>query len=131
MHEYTGAESIDYVIDKFKKNPTLLSQAKQMMQQTSSTIYIQSQSTTNFCHRFKLPMNLPQKLLKIFGVQDTKLQTDFTKLGYHTNRMYTDMYYQPLMVMYLTGVYLKDDMLKKLSLFRQPQPLKRLKKIQN
>ena len=117
MATYTGAESIDYIIEKFKKNRNLLVELKRQLQSVTSQIYMKSHASTTFCHRFNLPMNLPTKLFKIYGIPPEKLKDDFRQLGFQKNRMYEDTYYQAIMVLYLTGLYLKDIELRKMALF--------------
>ena len=117
MAKYTGVESIDYAIERLKKNPSLVADLKRKLQQVTSQVYLDAQTSTTFCHRFLIPSNLPNILFKIYGVPEEKIKQDFRHFGMHTNKMYEDPYYQSLLILYLAGVYLNDEALRKLSLF--------------
>ena len=117
MGKYTGAESIDYIIDKFKSNSSLRVNLKQKLQQITSRLYLNAQSASTFCYRFQIPHRLPDQLFTVYGITYDKLKLDFKKLNFHTNRMFEDPYYQTLMVLYLIGLYVNDDELRKIAIF--------------
>jgi len=117
MAKYTGAESIDYIIDKFKKNNSLRVNIKQKLQQVTSKLYLDAQSASTFCYRFQVPHRLPDQLFNAYGVPYNKIKEDFKKLQFHTNRMFEDPYHQSAMILYLIGLYANDDELRKIAMF--------------
>ncbi len=117
MAIYTGAESIDYIIEKFKKNSSLRTNLKQKLQQVTSQLYLNAQSASTFCYRFQIPHRLPDQLFDVYGVPFNKIKEDFKKLQFHTNRMFEDPYYQSTMILYFIGLYSNDDELRKIAMF--------------
>ncbi|HIP33495.1 MAG TPA: hypothetical protein EYG89_01885 [Bacteroidia bacterium] len=117
MAKYTGAESIDYIINKFKSNSSLRVNLKHKLQEVTSQLYLNAQSADTFCYRFQIPQRLPDQLFTIYGVPYNKIKEDFKKLKFHTNRMFEDPYYQSLISLYLIGLYTGDDELRKIALF--------------
>ena len=117
MAKYTGAETIDFIIEKFKKNSSLKSNLKQKLQQITSQLYLNAQSATTFCYRFQIPHRLPDQLFTVYGVPFAKIKEGFKKLNFHTNRMYEDPYYQSVIILYLIGLYGNDEELRKIALF--------------
>ena len=117
MGKYTGAESIDYIIDRFKSNSSLRANLKHKLQQVTSRLYLNAQSASTFCYRFQIPHRLPDQLFTVYGVTFNKIKEDLKKLNFHTNRMFEDPYYQALIVLYLIGLYTGDEELRKIAIF--------------
>jgi len=115
--KFTGAESIDYVISKFKKNSQLIVNLKHKLQQITSQLYLNAKGASTFCYRFQIPHRLPDQLFKIYGVTYETIKKDYEKLNFHTNRMFVDPYYQSIIILYLVGLHADDEELKKIALF--------------
>jgi len=115
--KYTGTETIDYIIDKFKNNSSLRINLKHKLQEVTSQLYLNAQSASTFCYRFQIPHRLPEQLFTIYGIPYAKIKEEFKYFNMHTNRMYEDPYYQALIILYLIGLYLDDEELKKISIF--------------
>ena len=115
--KYTGAEAVDYIIDKFKNNNSLRVSLKHKLQDVTSQLYLNAKSASTFCYRFQIPHRLPDQLFTIYGIPYAKIKEEFKNFNMHTNRMYEDPYYQALIILYLVGLYLDDEELKKLAIF--------------
>ena len=115
--KYTGAPTIDKIIERFKNNSSLKADLKSKLQQVTSKLYLDAQSAKTFCYRFQIPHRLPEQLLKTFGVSGNELRAAFAKVNMHTNRMFEDPYYQTLIVVYLIGLYTDDSELRKIAAF--------------
>ena len=117
MGKYTGNETLDHIIDKFKQNSSLRINLKKKLQQVTSQLYLNAQSALTFCYRFQIPHRLPDQLFTVYGVPAAKIKEAFKSIGFHTNRMYEDPYHQSMILLYLIGLYSDDEELKKIALF--------------
>ena len=108
---------LEHIVQKFKSDHQLLSEVKRSLQTISSSIFLKAQISTTFCHRFNLTLGIANKLLKSYGITDDQMKNIMKELGFHTNRMYEDPYYQSLLILYYIGVRLNDDQLRSIALF--------------
>ncbi len=117
MGKYTGNETLDHIINKFKQNSSLRINLKKKLQQVTSQLYLNAQGALTFCYRFQIPHRLPDQLFTVYGVPAAKIKEAFKSIGFHTNRMYEDPYHQSMILLYLIGLYSDDEELKKIALF--------------
>jgi hypothetical protein len=114
---YKMPEVIEFVSDKVINDKKLYSEIETVLKRIVSTIYTQSLNHSTFCDSLATPGKLTNHLLKVFGVTDRQLSSAFEEIGYFKgNRMYADLYYQTLSVLYYIGVKADDDLMRMYSL---------------
>lgn len=111
MHEVP--KEIEFVADKILKNKSLYNEIKNMFKSIIIKLNNDSLGHSNFCNALRTPGNIDKKLLKIFGISDRQMLESFKHMGFHPdNVMYSDLYYQTLLVVYYIGIKANDDLLR-------------------
>jgi len=106
-------EVIEFVVNKFLNDQVLYNQLVSILKLLISSLYTDSLSHGSFCDSLRTPTGLPNKLIQMFGVTDRQLSADMEKIGfYRGHKMYADLYYQTLIIVYLIGLKKNDDVLR-------------------
>jgi len=106
-------EIIEYISNKILNNKTLYNEITELLKHEILAIHNDSLSHSTFCSNLKTPQNIHKKLLKIFSVSDRQLMAAFQEIGFHpSHKMYSDLYYQTLLMVYYIGVESSDDVLR-------------------
>ena len=106
-------ETIEFITNKFLNDPQLYSQLTILLKMIVSSIYTDSLSHGTFCAQLKTPNGLTPKLLTMYGVSDRQLSSALETIGFYKgHKMYSDLYYQTLIVVYYIGLRKNDDVLR-------------------
>jgi len=114
---YKMPEVIEFISDKIINDKKLYGEIETLLKRIVSTIYSQSLNHSTFCDSLSTPGKLTNHLLKVFGVTDRQLSKAFEEIGFFKgNRMYADLYYQTLTILYYIGIKADDDIIRMYSL---------------
>ena len=106
-------KEIEFVADKILKNKALYDEIKNTLKGILVKINNDSLGHSSFCKSLRTPNGLEKKLLKIFGISDRQMLSAFSEIGFHPDyRMYSDLYYQTLCLVYYIGIRSGDDTLR-------------------
>lgn len=67
-------------------------------------VYQTAMQKPSLCQNIPTPNNLAEELLVLLNINAKEMQEQLTKVGMIKNRMYLDIYYQILMIVYYIGV---------------------------
>ncbi len=109
-------QKLQTVLERFEHEPQLLMRLKQLLAQAAQKVMQQSINHETFCDLFSIPNGLPKELLKLYGLTEREMQAELYKVGFEINRMYTDPYYQSLVLAYLVGLNFDDKNIRRLAL---------------
>ena len=105
------------ILERFNHDPKLLMSLKNTLLMESKKIQIQSLNHETFCNQFVVPKtSIPRELLRLYGMTQRDLKQALEKIGFKLNDMYTQVYYQVLIVAYLIGLEYDDKNIRQLSL---------------
>ncbi len=92
-------------------------QLKNKMAQEFHSIHQHSMSQDTLCDKFKTPHGISKELLVMFGMNERELKQSMEKIGFvKQHRMYNNIYYQTLAVVYLIGLDKDDELIRKASI---------------
>ena len=111
LQNNTLPKEITFVANKLIENHLLYDEVKNLLRAIITKLNNDSANGSSFCDILKTPDGLAARLLKVFGINDRQCLDAFEKIGFFKgNRMYADLYYQTLSLLYYVGV-LKNDIL--------------------
>lgn len=106
-------KEIEFVAEKILYNKQLYKEIHNMLKRHIVTLNNESMGHSSFCNALKTPKHLDKALLKIFGISDRQCNQAFIEIGFHpSHAMYSDIYYQTLLLVYYIGVRSDDDLLR-------------------
>ncbi len=110
-------EAIEFIADKILEDKVLQKELTKLLQKAVQELYTSSLSHNNFCCTLKTPGHITKILLKKFGISDKQLLDAFQSIGFHPkHKMYSDLYYQTLILLYYVGIRADDDVLRMFSI---------------
>lgn len=110
-------KEIEFVANKILKDKALYDEIKNILKALVTKLNNDSLSHSSFCDTLKTPGDaMVKKFLTIFGINDRQMLDAFAEIGFHPDsRMYSNLYYQTLSLIYYIGVRSNDDLLRHLS----------------
>jgi hypothetical protein len=107
-------KEIEFVADKILKDKALYDEIKGILKALVTKLNNDSLSHSSFCDTLKTPGDgMTKKFLQIFGLNDRQMLDAFEQIGFHPDsRMYSNLYYQTLSLIYYIGVRANDDLLR-------------------
>jgi len=105
------------ILDKFKIDKTAYATLKEgYLKLAVHKILQDSLEHNSFCDYFKTPRRISDVLLKLYGINQRELQHEFEQFNLKGHRVYTDPYYQTLLLAYLIGLDQNDPELREYAL---------------
>lgn len=106
-------EVIEFIATKFATDSDLYGQLTNLLKMVVSHLYTESLGHNSFCAEVKTPAGITPKLLQLFGVTDRQLSSAMEEIGFFRgHKMYSDLYYQTLCIVYYIGLRKQDDILR-------------------
>ncbi|MFA7127879.1 MAG: hypothetical protein WC136_01770 [Sphaerochaeta sp.] len=106
-------KEIDFAADFVIENQALYNEMFNLLKNIITKLNQDSMSNSSFCSVIKTPEGVTKPLLKIFNLTDRQMLDAFEKIGFVKNsRMYSNLYYQALSLVYYIGVKKQDAVLR-------------------
>jgi hypothetical protein len=105
-------QEIEFAAEKLINDDQLMGSVMKFLQEIMQKLHKESMGASSFCVSLNTPSKITPFLLKIYGLTDKQMLSAFEKIGFKVNRMYTDLYYQTLSLLYYIGVKTQDDVLR-------------------
>lgn len=106
-------KEIDFAADFVIENQALYNEMFNLLKNIITRLNQDSMSSSSFCSVIKTPEGVAKPLLKIFNLSDRQMLDAFEKIGFvKHSRMYSNLYYQTLSLVYYIGVKNQDAVLR-------------------
>ena len=105
------------IFERAKQDPEFLNAIISVLKEGMNMIFAHAQDQQSFCNLFIYPTTTAKKLIKIFGISESELKEEMSKIGfYQGNRNYAEPYYLVLTLTYGIGVYVDNTPIRIMSL---------------
>jgi len=105
------------IFERAKYDQEFVNHITQVLNEGVSRLLAHAQEQQTFCDMFIYPPEIGKKLLKVYGISESELKQEMSKIGfYQGHRNYSEIYFLTLLIAYGIGVYTDNPTLRILSL---------------